>query len=105
MQTINGGDGNDTIVVLDGQFIDDVVGGPGIDVLNLSDIVSLAANVNLTTGTWDLTGGFPGPRTILTIDNVFGTQLGDTINGNNLDNSFSGVAAATFSMVSSATTL
>ena len=86
---INGGAGNDTVIVLEGEFIDDVDGGVGIDTLDLSDMdgtggpggTSGAAIINLAAGTWDLTSGSGGARTIAGIEIVRGTQLGDTITG------------------------
>ena len=86
---INGGAGNDTVIVLEGEFIDDVDGGVGSDTLDLSDMdgtggpggTSGAAIVNLAAGTWDLTSGSGGARTIAGIEIVRGTQLGDTITG------------------------
>ena len=75
--------------MLEGEFIDDVVGGAGSDTLDLSDMdgtggpggTSGAAIINLATGTWDLTTGSGGARTIAGIEVVRGTQLGDVITG------------------------
>jgi serralysin len=95
---VNGGAGNDTAIVLEGEFIDDVNGGNGIDTLDLSDMdgtggpggISGAAIVNLAAGTWDLTSGSGGARTVVGIEIVRGTQLGDTMTGGGAAETLSG---------------
>ena len=83
--TVNGGDGDDTIAVLDGEFIDNVDGGNGTDTLDLSNISTDGPVViDLTAGTWDETPTFGGPATIVNMERIIGTQLGDTITGSNL---------------------
>ena len=52
--SIFAGGGNDTIQVLEGEFIDHVNGESGLDTLDLSNISSRPANINLDTGIWDL---------------------------------------------------
>ena len=78
-QTLNGGFGDDSFVMLEGRFIDEVNGGSGVDTLDLSNITSAPANVNLDTGIWDLVPTFGGPEIISGIDVVIGTQGNDTI--------------------------
>jgi serralysin len=79
-QTLNGGSGNDVFVMLDGKFIDDVDGGNGIDRLDLRDISNAGANINLTTGTWEI-GGLGGPETVANVEVIVGTQANDTVAG------------------------
>ena len=62
-----GENGNDTIIVLEGEFSDNVDGGSGTDTLDLSNITSHGATVNSDTGTWDLVPTFGGPNTIASI--------------------------------------
>ena len=56
--SIFAGSGNDTIQVLQGEFIDHVNGEFGTDTLDLSNITSSPAVINLDTGTWDLSPSF-----------------------------------------------
>jgi serralysin len=77
--TLNGGNGNDTFVMDDGAFIDDVDGESGTDTLDLSDITSRGAAIDLAGGTWDLSPSFGGPAFIDDIDTVIGTQNNDRI--------------------------
>jgi serralysin len=87
--SINAGVGKDTIVVLEGEFIDDVDGGGGNDLLDLSNMTGLGgpggvsggAVINLAAGTWDLTTGSGGARTIAGIEIIQATQLADNIIG------------------------
>jgi Ca2+-binding RTX toxin-like protein len=84
--TVDGGAGNDRIRVLEGEFGDDVTGGSGIDLLDLSFVSSHGASVNLAAGTWNFAPSFGGSYTIAGVENVTGTALADTIVGDGLDN-------------------
>jgi Ca2+-binding RTX toxin-like protein len=88
--SINGGAGNDTIAVLEGEFIDHVDGGADADTLDLSNITSYGAVINLTGGTWDLSSSFGGPATIVNIEKIIGTSLGDSITGSDAGEIFEG---------------
>lgn len=90
--TLNGGAGND-IFQFDsaGRYFDDIDGGAGVDRLQLSDIYTYGVVVDLVSGIYG-SPGVPGTddRTIKNVENVFGTQLGDTIRGNGVANEFRG---------------
>ncbi|MCW5733179.1 MAG: calcium-binding protein [Enhydrobacter sp.] len=89
-QTLNGGLGDDSFVMLEGRFIDEVNGGSGTDTLDLTNVTTHGATIDLTAGTWDLTPSFGGPQTISSIEIVEGTQLGDSVTGSFADEAFSG---------------
>ncbi|NEP63537.1 MAG: calcium-binding protein, partial [Symploca sp. SIO2G7] len=86
---VNGGSGDDTVVINDGEFIDTVDGGSGFDTLDLSTIVtpSEAVFIDLSTNTFT---GFGGTTTVTGIEQVFGTQVNDTIVGNSSNNVLDG---------------
>ncbi|WP_275788390.1 beta strand repeat-containing protein [Pararhizobium gei] len=79
--TVNGGGGNDTIAVREGEFIDEVNGGGDVDTLDLSNITSSggAAVIDLGAGTWDLSPSFGGPASINSVEIIIGTELGDSL--------------------------
>ncbi|WP_051402212.1 M10 family metallopeptidase, partial [Lutibaculum baratangense] len=79
--TVYGGAGDDTIYVLEGEFGDWVDGGTGIDTLDLSNVTSRGADINLATETWDFSPSFGGPNAIAGIEIVLGTQAADSISG------------------------
>ncbi len=82
--TVAGGLGNDSIVILNGEFIDQVSGDGGTDTLDLSDISNPTEAVNLTLGV-NYTG-LGGTRTLSSIEVVNGTQGDDTLNASNQAN-------------------
>ncbi|PHR89688.1 MAG: hypothetical protein COA80_17050 [Leeuwenhoekiella sp.] len=87
--------GNDVFIIRQSvagtEFGDNVDGGTGVDRLDLSQITtSYSAIVNLTTGTWQYDPLYGGPWTITSVENVDGTQLGDTITGNSVANVLNG---------------
>ncbi|MBC7987061.1 MAG: calcium-binding protein [Sphingomonadaceae bacterium] len=84
VDNVDGGGGNDTIRVLDGQFGDNADGGLGTDTLDLSNVLAGGgeeANIDLGAGTW--TSTFHTSSTITGIEVVLGTQGNDTLKGNN----------------------
>ncbi|MCW5738463.1 MAG: calcium-binding protein, partial [Enhydrobacter sp.] len=88
--SVFGGGGDDTIRVFEGELIDHVDGESGTDTLDLSNITSAQAVINLDTGTWQLSPGFGGPATIAGIEVVEGTQAADSVTGSGASESFSG---------------
>ncbi|ETI59380.1 protease [Sphingobium sp. C100] len=87
--------GNDVFIIRQSvagtEFGDNIDGGTGVDRLDLSQITtSYSAIVNLTTGTWQYDPLYGGPWTITSVENVDGTQLGDTITGNSVANVLNG---------------
>jgi serralysin len=80
VDTVYGGSGDDTIRVTGDDSIDAIYGGAGNDTLDLSGYTFNGADVNLSTGSY-MTGGFPGARTLSSIEIVIGTGLADTIRG------------------------
>ena len=79
--TIFGNVGADTIIVNDNDFIDKIDGGKQFDTLDLSAVVSRGAVIDLIAGTWDLTPSFGGPASIISVERIKGTQLGDSVTG------------------------
>ncbi len=92
--TLIGGDGDDTFTLqtesLGGYGIDSIDGGSGADSLNITDgLASTAATVDLEAGTLS---GAGGSATLVSIEYVSGTNLGDRITGNAASNVFLGNA-------------
>ncbi|MBA2961432.1 MULTISPECIES: peroxidase family protein [Ramlibacter] len=73
---VDGGAGNDTLVAAAGDGNDTLVGGAGTDTYTLA-ATTAAAVVNLTTGT--ATSAQIGADTLSGVENVTGSQGGDTI--------------------------
>jgi Ca2+-binding RTX toxin-like protein len=73
---LEGNDGDDTLFASVGDGNDTLAGGAGIDTYNLA-ATGAAAAVNLTTNT--STSGETGSDALQTIENVVGSQGGDTI--------------------------
>ncbi|MEM7745900.1 MAG: hypothetical protein AAF409_19540, partial [Pseudomonadota bacterium] len=87
-QSLVGGSGNDTFVQGAGiDSNDNIDGGTGIDTLDLSAEVNRANLVNLGAGTFT---GDGGSKVLLNVENVIGSQLGDTITGSSDDNTLDG---------------
>ena len=86
--TLNGGDDNDTLT--GGSGHDQLNGGDGIDTASYSDAT---AGVTVTLGTTASqdTGG-AGIDTLVNIDNLTGSNYGDTLTGNGIRNVLSGFA-------------
>ncbi len=81
IDTVYGEAGNDRIVIRDGEFVDNVDGGADIDTLDASAEDTDDINVNLQTGIWS--GSYQsGTVTIVNVENVIGTQVGDVVIGN-----------------------
>jgi len=79
--------GNDTFRVLEGEFSDNIDGGADTDTLNVSNVTSLALTLDLSAGTYTLYGA---TNTITGVENIVGTQVGDTITGNSAANVLAG---------------
>ncbi|WP_088182258.1 M10 family metallopeptidase [Sphingobium sp. Z007] len=80
--TVYGEAGDDVFQVLQGEFGDNIDGGSGTDLLDLSNYTATyGATVDLSAGSWDFNPSFGGPYTISGVENVDGTQLADTITG------------------------
>ncbi|SFM76747.1 beta strand repeat-containing protein [Shimia aestuarii] len=88
-QQLNGDAGNDTFINGNGQFIDNINGGTGIDGVDISAETSNAVNANLQTGSWT---GLGGTRDLISIENFTGTQVNDTITGSGSANLLDGGA-------------
>jgi Ca2+-binding RTX toxin-like protein len=80
---LDGGAGNDTLVAATGDGNDTLIGGAGTDTYTLA-ATTAAATVNLTTGT--STSAATGADTLTGIENVTGSQGGDTITDSNVAN-------------------
>lgn len=91
VQTLDGQGGNDLFINGDGQFIDDIDGGTGIDTLDLSAVAgaSEAVTIDLVAGTWS---GLNLGRTIANIEVILGTQENDSILGSTGNDSIVGNA-------------
>ena len=72
------------------EFGDNMNGGTGVDTLDLSQIDLYGAIVDLASGTWQYNPLYGGPWTITGVENVYGTQLADTITGNAAGNTLYG---------------
>ncbi|CAN5254877.1 hypothetical protein BH10PSE7_BH10PSE7_28570 [soil metagenome] len=102
VDTIDGGEGNDVVVLLDGHASDRIDGGEGRDLLDLHNVTTRAAVVDLGAGSWLMTPGFIedaiiiGPptkehpesvlipvvaRAITGIEQVSGTEKNDRMTG------------------------
>lgn len=82
--TINGGDGDDYMILMWNEGSDDFFGGSGSDTLDLSDSdFTSGLNVDLDAGTYQF-------GTASSIENVRGTQNGDTITGSSAVNDIRG---------------
>lgn len=78
--TINGGDGDDYMILLQNQGSDDFFGGNGSDTIDLSDPnFSSGLNFDLAAGTYQF-------GTANSVENVRGTQNGDSITGSSAAN-------------------
>ena len=87
---VEGGSGRDIFEVdsiVEASFID---GGLDVDTLNLRSILSIGANIDLSSGIWGSVILSIG--TISNVENVIGTQANDSISGNSVDNGLAGLA-------------
>lgn len=84
--TVYGEAGNDWFIQRQiggvAEFGDNINGGTGVDSLDLGQIDLYGAIVDLAGGTWQYNPLYGGPWTITGVENVYGTQLADTITGN-----------------------
>ena len=95
---LNGGSGNDTLNGLGGD--DELIGGPGADSLDggegsdVADYRGSDAGVSVNLATGEGSGGHAEGDTLSGIENVRGSDLGDTLIGNDGDNQLRGRAGA-----------
>ncbi|MBK8196773.1 MAG: M10 family metallopeptidase C-terminal domain-containing protein [Acidobacteria bacterium] len=82
--TLNGGGGNDTLI--GGNGADTLIGGSGYDVASYYYALS-GVSVNLQTGG---TGGDATGDTYFQIEQVYGSNFGDTLIGSNSNDSLAG---------------
>ncbi|MFM9864172.1 MAG: beta strand repeat-containing protein [Micropepsaceae bacterium] len=88
---LEGGPGDD--ILIGGSGSDHLVGGDGIDTASYAASFA-AVNVNLQNG-WSLNGD-AGGDTHTSIEILEGSAFGDTLGGNNSDNTFRGLGGADF---------
>lgn len=88
-----GGNGNDTFIIKGSDIADNVDGGAGIDTLDVSAYTntSLGFSINLVTGKYDFIPTAFGPFTIVSVENVIGSERADTIVGSTVDNVLTGL--------------
>ena len=86
--TLNGGNGNDTLNGGDGNDV--LAGGAGTDAATYAFAAS-AVSVNLALTSAQATGG-AGSDTLTGIENLVGSNYGDTLSGNTLANTIDGGA-------------
>jgi Ca2+-binding RTX toxin-like protein len=82
-----GNDGRDTFIGNNGESLGTIDGGAGLDTLDVSARTDNALQINLLASTFTI-GGSTGA--ITAVENVSGTQLGDTIIGGNSANTIFG---------------
>ncbi|MDB5505555.1 MAG: Ca2+-binding protein toxin-related [Devosia sp.] len=81
--TVNGDAGDDLIQVLDGEYGDNTDGGADTDTLDLSNLTNYSVDLDMAKGTYtihDINLSILGDvNTLVDVENVSGTQLGDHI--------------------------
>ncbi len=87
--SINAGGNDDTIALFQGDEADNVDGGAGIDLLNLSGLTLNTSIVDLDANTWS-TSAAAGNKTVSNIENVTGGGAADTLIGNAASNALTG---------------
>jgi Ca2+-binding RTX toxin-like protein len=85
---VNGDAGNDTLIVFDGEFIDDFDGGSGADTADLSGFDTEAVTVNLAAGTWSVAG--LNSSTLTDVEHANGGGGDDLLTGNTAANTLKG---------------
>ena len=84
--TVYGEAGNDTFIVRgtasSTEFGDNTDGGADVDTLDLSQIQQYAVIMDLAAGTWRYDPAYGPVWSIVNVENIIGTQRGDTITGN-----------------------
>lgn len=88
---ISGDNGNDTIVVMNDQFVDNADGALGTDWLDLRAIVAAGATVNVGGGSWSL---LSSTGVVASIEGVFGTTKSDAITGSTGNDTLNGYYGA-----------
>ncbi|RID93598.1 hypothetical protein D2N39_01385 [Gemmobacter lutimaris] len=88
-----GGDGNDQIFGMNdndrlfgGEGNDTMDGGAGIDFVDYGSATGTGVNVNLSITGMQFVSATEGADTLVNIENVNGSALGDTLTGNSADN-------------------
>jgi len=85
--TLIGGGGNDHFTA--GSGSDYVDGGAGSDLVSFEYLATSGANVDLAAGVASA-DGYGGSDTLISIENVNGTEFGDHISGDSVDNYLDG---------------
>lgn len=86
---VRGGDGNDVMALFSGA--DTVKGGTGTDLITLEALTSaVPVVINLATGTGQIGAGTT--ISLISIENVMGSQFADTVTGNRAANMLNGGA-------------
>ena len=83
---LDGGDGIDDVLLITAGYL--IPDNNGDGVAENSPAMTAGWQVNLATG--NVTDGFGNVGSILNVENLFGTELGDTLIGNDADNRLDG---------------
>ena len=86
--TLNGGSGDDTINPGDDIVADRIIGGTGVNTVSYSDVITQHVIVDLSFNANNLGAAFLDTYSL--IQNVIGTGLDDSINGDSNNNMFTG---------------
>ncbi len=89
IDTIMGGGGNDTILLAQGEAGDNVDGGAGADLLDLSGLTGNTAVIDLQAGTWS-TSASAATLAIANVESLAGGGGDDLLQGDSIGNTLSG---------------
>jgi Ca2+-binding RTX toxin-like protein len=91
---LRGEAGNDIARIMNGEAADNYNGGTETDLIDMSAVVGFNAFVTLIGGSYNI--GAMGAAVLLDVENVYGTQQGDTIFGSNVANLIRGFGGNDF---------